>query len=295
MALIFPTLETAGWKIGDSPDCHIQLVKLTDVASTSEAADAIKRTVGTPNTCFYKDGVFVRSVAGVMTATEVADVLNEIATGKQPQVSQQQAILKARKRLPVVKTQWGTIDLESYHMNCNCPMCQGIRALQSEYRQTAYNEARNVAGAVRASQEPTPSPVADRIMETLGLSKSDVFADIGCGDGRLLIEAVETFGCSAVGIEIDPVKADKAREKVKAAGLSDRITVLTGDAKSFDPEAYGVTAAVAYLYPELLEKLKPMLETIPVLVTPFHQVPGLVMESRGDVWVRDMRNQPSVL
>jgi protein-L-isoaspartate O-methyltransferase len=230
-----------------------------------------------------------------MTATEVADVLNEIATGKQPQVSQQQAILKARKRLPVVKTQWGTIDLESYHMNCNCPMCQGIRALQSEYRQTAYNEARNVAGAVRASQEPTPSPVADRIMETLGLSKSDVFADIGCGDGRLLIDAVETFGCSAVGIEIDPVKADKAREKVKAAGLSDRITVLTGDAKSFDPEAYGVTAAVAYLYPELLEKLKPMLETIPVLVTPFHQVPGLVMESRGDVWVRDMRNQPSVL
>lgn len=299
MAAIFPSLESSGWKIGDGPDCQIQRVNVKDLVSTNEAADAIGRTNGTPNTCFYKDGVFVRSVSGEMTSRQLANILNEIATGKvanaQPQVFQQTTILRSRKRLPVVRTQWGTIDLESYHRNCNCPMCQGIRALQAEYRQTAFVETENVAGAIQAAQQPTPSPVVDRIMETLNLSESDVFADIGCGDGRLLIDAVTMYGCTAVGIEIDPAKAKEAREKVAAAGLSDRITVLTGDANKFDPKAYGVTAAVAYLYPELLGQLKPMLETVPVLITPFHQVPGLVMESRGDLWVRDARNQPPLL
>lgn len=299
MAGIFPSLESSGWRIGDGPECQIQRVKVSDLVSTNEAADAIGRTGGTPNTCFYKDGVFVRSVSGEMTAKELANILNEIMTGKvvnaPPQVIQQQTIIKTRKRLPIVRTQWGTIDLESYHRNCNCPMCQGIRALQAEYRQTSLVETENVAGAIQAAQQPTPSPVVDRIMETLKLNESDVFADIGCGDGRLLIDAVTLYGCKAVGIEIDPAKAKEARENVEAAGLSDRITVLTGDARKFDPKAYGVTAAVAYLYPDLLGQLRPMLETVPVLITPFHQVPGLVMESRGDLWVRDVRNEQSLL
>jgi len=291
MAAIFPSLESSGWKIGDGQDCQIQRVKMTDLVSTNEAADAISRTTGTPCTCFYKDGVFVRSVKGEMTAKDLADTLNEIATGKAVQVIQQ-TIIKPRKRMPVVSTQWGVIDLESYSRDCNCPMCQGIRALQAEYRQTVMPV--DIA-AINASQQPTPSPVIDLVMETLKLSESDVFADIGCGDGRLLIDAVTMFGCKAVGIEIDPAKAKEARENVAEAGLADRITVLTGDAKKFDPKSHGVTAAVAFLYQDLLGQLRPMLETVPVLITPFHQVPGLAMESRGELWVRDVRNQPPLL
>ena len=285
MAAIFPSLESSGWKIGDAPDCQIQRVKLTDLVSTNEAADAISRTRGTPYTAFYKDGQFVKGVSGEMSAKQFADTINEIATGKA--ILEQQTIVVPRKRMPVVKTQWGVIDLETYSRNCNCPMCEGIRALQAGYSQTVM--------PVNPAQQPTPSPVVDRVMEELQLSPEAVFADIGCGDGRLLIDAVTHFGCKAVGIEIDPVKAEEARKRVKAAGLERQITVLTGDAKKFDPKAYNVTAAVAYLYPELLSELKPMLETIPVLITPYHQVPGLVMERDGDLFVRDVREQPPLL
>lgn len=295
MNSIFPSLESSGWKIGDGNECQIQRVKMTDLVSTTEAADAISKTRGTPCTFFYRDGVLLKSVAGEMTAKEFADTFNEIATGKPNAVKQGQTINLPRQRMPVVRTQWGVIDLETYSRNCDCPMCNGIRALQSGYLQTVMSVgASNVAGVV-AAQQPTPSPIVESVMDVLNLSESDVFADIGCGDGRLLIEAATKFGCKAVGVEIDAVKAKEAREKVAAAGLSNRVTVLTGDAKSFDPKSYGVTAAVAYLYPETLGQLKPMLESVPVLVTPFHQVPGLVMEERGDLWVRDARNQPPLV
>jgi precorrin-6B methylase 2 len=148
---------------------------------------------------------------------------------------------------------------------------------------------------VVAAQQPTPSRVIDQIMDALSLSSDDTFADIGCGDGRILIDAVTRFGCKAVGVEIDPAKADEARKRVAEAGLSHMITIVTGDAKDFDPKKYAVTAGVAYLYPDLLAKLRPMLETIPVLITPFHKVEGLVMDQRGDLWVRDVRTVPPLL
>lgn len=188
-----------------------------------------------------------------------------------------------RKRLPVVRTQWGTIDLETYNRNCNCPMCQGIRALQRQYRQQ-YNPTS--LPAVSPEQEPTPDDLIDKMLDLMQLTSADVLADIGCGDGRILIAAVERSGCKAIGIEIDPVKADEARRSVEAAGLSGRIEVITGEALEFDPESHGVTAITAYLYPELLQQLTETFKSpgVRIVATPFHQVPGLVMQQSGDVW-----------
>ena len=191
--------------------------------------------------------------------------------------------VSVQQRLPVVETKWGTIDLETYKRNCDCPMCQGIRALQQQYRQTSFTRP------VSAAQEPTPDDVLRQVIDLLNLSPSDKLADFGCGDGRILIAAVDRYGCTAIGVEIDPVKADEARSNVQAAGLSDQITIITDDAARFWPSEHGVTAAVAYLYPDLLEKLRPNFQQVRMLVTPFHQVPGLDMERCGDVLVRDRR------
>jgi len=181
-----------------------------------------------------------------------------------------------RRRLPVVNTQWGTIDLETYNRNCNCPMCQGIRALQQQYRQTSY---------VPPAQEPTPDLVLQDMIDLAKLSEQDVLADLGCGDGRVLIAAVKKYGCRGIGVEIDPEKADEARAEVYEAGLKGKIKIITGDALRFWPADHGVTAVTAYLYPELLEKLKPNLQQVGLVLTPFHEVPGLGMERKGDVWI----------
>jgi hypothetical protein len=188
-------------------------------------------------------------------------------------------VQQPRKRLPVVNTQWGRIDLETYSRNCNCPMCRGIRALQSQYRTMSLQ-------AVSPDQEPTPDDVITQMMDLLPLSSRDVLADMGCGDGRILIAAVHRFGCTGIGIEIDPEKAEEARVRVENEGLSHKIRIVTGDVLDFEPSEHGVTAVTAYLYPELLAKLEPKLREIPVVAAPFHEIPGMSMQRIGDVWIK---------
>lgn len=186
-------------------------------------------------------------------------------------------------RLPVVKTPWGTQDLETYeqrHRGCNCVMCMSIRGMIRDMR----NSQSATVPSVIFGQEPTPDAVIDQMLDGLRLKPSDTLADLGCGDGRILIAAVRKSGCRAVGVEIDPVKADEARKRIEESGLNHRIRIITGDAVSFDPEKYGVTVATAYLYPEVLEKLKPVFSKVGRFASPYHEIPGIFMERRGDVW-----------
>jgi len=180
------------------------------------------------------------------------------------------------------------IDLETYG-GCSsgrCGMCRTIRAQQAAYRAAMQQQS---AIDLPDHQQPTPPDVVDQVVRELRLTASDVLADLGCGDGRILIAAVKHYGCRGIGVEIDPVRADEARRQVAEAGLSNLITIITGDALRFWPADHGVTAMVAYLYPDLLEKLTPQFAQVRVVVTPFHEVPGMAMEQRGDVFVRDFR------
>jgi SAM-dependent methyltransferase len=196
---------------------------------------------------------------------------------------------------------WGTIDLETYSKNCTCGMCNSIRSMQVDYRRqlAAYQQAMlnppKTVSPMEASQAPTPPAVIEQTVRLLALTKDDVLADLGCGDGRILIAAVERYGCKAVGVEIDPVIADEARRRVKASGLSAAISILTGDALAFDPKAYGVTAITAYLYPELLAQLTTVFKTpgVRIVASPYHQIPGLSMKQHGEVWVSSLSSSPA--
>lgn len=191
--------------------------------------------------------------------------------------------MRTAARLPVVQTQWGTIDLQTYQRNCNCPMCQGIRSLQQQYRQSLYSLPTE---SLPPPQEPTPNEIIETMLPQLNLEPSSVLADFGCGDGRILIAAVERYGCTAIGIEIDPIIADTARRRVADSGLSSRIQIVTADVRNYDPAKDRVTHAVAYLYPALLNELAATLSAIPVVASPFHEVPGLGQKRIGDVWIR---------
>lgn len=184
-----------------------------------------------------------------------------------------------------VRDQWGTYDPATYRGcgNRNCAMCNARRAVQMGYRQTSFIPAD--PETLPAGQQPTSPELIDEMLDLMGLHSGDVLADLGCGDGRILIAAVKKTGGRAIGVELDQGQADRARRNVAAAGLSDRITIIEGDALKFDPQSYGVTAITAYLFEELLEQLRPVIQQARVAATPFHQVPGLPMENHGDVWV----------
>ncbi len=108
------------------------------------------------------------------------------------------------------------------------------------------------------------------------------FADLGCGyDARWCIAAAERWGCKCIGIEIDPGRAAAARERVRNLGLDHLITIVQGDAGDVPISA---DVGVAYLFPELLERLRPRLESFKVFASYIHQPPGLNATKNGDTW-----------
>lgn len=50
----------------------------------------------------------------------------------------------------------------------------------------------------------TPKGLTRKIVALAGIQAGEVVYDLGCGDGRFLIEANKAYGAKAVGIEISP-------------------------------------------------------------------------------------------
>jgi hypothetical protein len=76
----------------------------------------------------------------------------------------------------------------------------------------------------------TPHDLAVGLVDLAGLGPDDMVVDLGCGDGRLLITAVQRCGCHARGVERDAVLVALANELVTEAGLTHKISIIHGDA-----------------------------------------------------------------
>jgi len=175
---------------------------------------------------------------------------------------------------------WGTIDLETYSRDCNCSMCIQIRAMQRDYRRQLNNWQQSQT-AVPPDQEGTPHAVVENLLDQADLRSGDILADLGCGDGRILLAAARR-GIRGIGVELDPVRADIARRNVREAGFEHLVTIETGDVLDFDLSR--VTAVTTYLYPPLLAKLAPRLKGLRLVASPYHPIPGLPMYRVGETW-----------
>ncbi|WP_062115267.1 SAM-dependent methyltransferase [Aureimonas sp. AU40] len=65
----------------------------------------------------------------------------------------------------------------------------------------------------------------DMICRKLRLQPGERMLDIGCGWGALLIHAAQTYGVTGHGVTLSQAQFDLATERVRAAGLEDRITI----------------------------------------------------------------------
>jgi S-adenosylmethionine-diacylgycerolhomoserine-N-methlytransferase len=78
----------------------------------------------------------------------------------------------------------------------------------------------------------------DRLIAELELEPGDAALEVGCGTGRNLIVAARRWPQARFyGLDISEQMLATAREKIAAAGLSDRITLAQADATDFDPAA----------------------------------------------------------
>jgi len=82
--------------------------------------------------------------------------------------------------------------------------------------------------------------------------------EVGCGTGNLQIQIAKAFPAArCAGIDIDPTGIQCAREAVRQAGLSDRITILEGDvAASVPSQSFDVVVMVEVLH-EIAPDIRP--------------------------------------
>ena len=100
--------------------------------------------------------------------------------------------------------------------------------------------------------------VVQTMLELAALKPGDVVADLGCGDGRLVIEALRRGAARGLCVDIDPDVLRKARENASAAGVADRISFLNQDL--FGVDYRGTTVVTLFLSPPLNRELRPKLQ-----------------------------------
>ena len=106
--------------------------------------------------------------------------------------------------------------------------------------------------------EPSAPEVVSAMLELAQVTDRDVVMDIGCGDGRIVIEAAKRYGARGVCVDIDSRRIADARDNAAAAGVADRIEFREQDAMKTDLK--GVTVVTLFLSQDLNLALRPKLE-----------------------------------
>jgi outer membrane protein assembly factor BamB len=154
---------------------------------------------------------------------------------------------------------------------------------------------------------PTPHDVVEKMLAMAEVKKADVVVDLGSGDGRIVIAAAKTYGCRAVGYELD-------RDLIQSSQLlaiKDRVAhLVTFERKDlFTADLEDVSVVAVYLLPKQLEKLVPQLEKLKPgsrIVSHHFAIPGkepdevITIESKEDgekhtvyLWRTPLKSAPA--
>lgn len=110
---------------------------------------------------------------------------------------------------------------------------------------------------------PSPTVIVDRMLKMADFQPDDVIADLGSGDGRIVITAARRYGVRGFGVDIDEYLVRQANRNAAAENLGDRVRFLVRDLYQTDlGEATVVTiyllpGSVTRLVPKLLAELRP--------------------------------------
>jgi ribosomal protein L11 methyltransferase len=91
--------------------------------------------------------------------------------------------------------------------------------------------------------------------------KDDRVVDLGAGSAVLSIAAVKLGAAHAFAIEIDADAIGNAEENIARNGVSDRVTVLHGDANALLPLVAPVDLALANIISSAIKELLPAIES----------------------------------
>ena len=109
---------------------------------------------------------------------------------------------------------------------------------------------------------PTPPDVVDAMLKLAKVGKDDVVFDLGCGDGRIVVAAVEKFHARrGVGVDLDQERVRESEANARRTGVEDRVEFRRGDV--FAVKDLGkATVVTLYMGEESNRQLRPTLEKL---------------------------------
>ncbi len=105
---------------------------------------------------------------------------------------------------------------------------------------------------------PSPPEIVEKMLELAQVDSHDRVYDLGSGDGRIVIMAVQKFGAQAVGIELDEKLYEESSKRIAELGLEQRAKIIHGN--MFDSYIRPATVVTLYLLTSVNERLRPVLE-----------------------------------
>src|SRR6202790_4728537 len=103
----------------------------------------------------------------------------------------------------------------------------------------------------------SPQQIVDRMLELADLKPGETLYDLGSGDGRILITAVQHFRARAVGIEIGDALGKSPEQRLAGMGVQNQIRVIHADCRTVDLAPADVVTM--YLMTESNASLRPQL------------------------------------
>ena len=107
---------------------------------------------------------------------------------------------------------------------------------------------------------PTPPAAVERMIELAEIKPGDTVYDLGCGDGRIVVEAAKRHGVRAIGVDIDPERVRESIENARATGVGHLVTIKEADIFTLD--LGGADVVFLYLHPKLNAQLMPQLRKL---------------------------------
>lgn len=80
-----------------------------------------------------------------------------------------------------------------------------------------------------SAYEGTPLPVVEKMLELAQVRPGELLYDLGSGDGRIVVMAVQKIGARAVGIELDPRLVRRSLETLQHSALIPQARIIEGD------------------------------------------------------------------
>lgn len=104
---------------------------------------------------------------------------------------------------------------------------------------------------------PSQPEIQAEMFKFAQIKSTDIVYDLGCGDGRVLVQAAKQFGARGIGFDLDPDKISAAEKLAKANKVENLVSFK--NANMFDQQIGEASVITLYLNIQVNARLRPKL------------------------------------